>query len=641
MLRFVARVPALRAGAAVVMCGAACVLFAPIASAEVLPAERVDGPSADVLELGGVAMADDGTGGVVYRRREDGQAHVYVSVFTGSGWQRPQRVDVGQEFESTWPRIAASSGGRLLVTWAHPVGTTTTGATRNALYAAFKAPRVARFSAPTIIDTDLGEAAALYPSLAMAANGGVSYVSYVRISERVEYRMATFRGGPRWSRSVIRRRNEDRALRAINAETAPKVAVDGAGNGVAAYVDVDEAGVERVYARRLFGGEMSVIPLQASPATIDGRPVLGASDQFALGIGGFGEGVVVVRQQIDPSSNVTQVFANALPAVFAEGAKDFLGPQVIPAPAGGIPAGLAAGTYAEGGGFRVAYGLGSTTVLSSGNGASFGAPARIGTPGNAAPGLPRLVVGPKGSGALARPLSIDGREGVEIREITVTNAQRRAQVSSTGGGAIANIEVAGSGAGDALVAFRSGSSSRGEISAATVDAPPLTFAATTPTDWVRPTRATVRWDAARNVLGRLRYELFVDGVQVDVPLTRRALRLPRAALDDGLHRVQLRAIDRLGQRITSNVATMRVDGTAPVVTIARRRGRRVAVRITDRGRSGLERERSTIAWGDGQTSEPSNNLSHTYAKAGRYLVRIRARDRAGNVATVSERVVIR
>ena len=35
-------------------------------------ATTIDGPSADVVDLGGVAMAEDGTGGLVYRKRADG-----------------------------------------------------------------------------------------------------------------------------------------------------------------------------------------------------------------------------------------------------------------------------------------------------------------------------------------------------------------------------------------------------------------------------------------------------------------------------------------------------------------------------------------------------------------------------------------
>ncbi|MFA9272541.1 MAG: PKD domain-containing protein, partial [Baekduiaceae bacterium] len=257
------------------------------------------------------------------------------------------------------------------------------------------------------------------------------------------------------------------------------------------------------------------------------------------------------------------------------------------------------------------------------------------------PAPPRLAVGTKGSGAWARKLTIGGSDGVEVREITVAGQQRRAQVASSRGGIVTGLEVAGSGAGDALVAFRSEASGAGEISAAVVDAPPIQFAATTPTDWVRPGQARISWDVSRNALGRVLYELFIDGTKVTETRDRRSLRLPRAALDDGRHRIQVRATDRRGQRILSNTATLRVDGTAPRVTVSERSRRRVSVRIADSGRSGLDRERSTVRWGDGADSAAANAVAHTYRRAGRFTVTVRVRDRAGNTRIVREAVRVR
>lgn len=616
----------------------ACAGSAP---AEVLPVERVDGSSAEVLDLGGVAMADDGTGGVVYRKREDGQAHIFVSRFTGSGWERPVRVDRGQPFESNWPRIAAASRGRLLVTWTQPARRTLSG-TIHSLYGAWKAPGSARFSEPTIVDPDVGDATGLFPNLALSANGGPAFLTYVRSQgEFTEFRLAQFRGGVSWSRRAIPRRS-NRPLSLLNADTAPKVAADAVGNAVVAYVEPDQDNVERVYARRVFGSDLSIVPLQASPANVDGRPVLGPADQFALGIGGFGEAIVAVRQQLDPSSAVTRVFINTLPPIFSETASAFTGPRPIDPPAPGIPDGLVAGAYAEGGGFRLLYGLGSTVVLSSSSdGIAFSSPLRIGTPGNVAPGEPKLALGVKGSGAWARKLTIGGSDGVEVREIPVTGQQRRAQVASSRGGLVTGLEVAGAATGDAIVAFRSESGGAGEVSAAVVDAPPLAFAVTTPTDWVRPTQARVSWDVSRNALGRVLYELFIDGTKVMETRDKRSLRMPRAALDDGLHRIVVRATDRRGQRILSNTATLRVDGTAPKVTVTTRSRRRARVRIADAGRSGLDRERSAVQWGDGKRSEATNLVAHTYRRAGRYTVTVTARDRAGNTRVTREAVTVR
>src|SRR6185436_72116 len=104
---------------------AAVTAFAAVPAAAqgaISPAVTIDGPSGDVLDVGGVAMAEDGTGGIVYRKRADGRAHVFAAQFVDGGWRSPQRIDVGQGFDSTWPRIGAGNGGRLVVAWVQEFG---------------------------------------------------------------------------------------------------------------------------------------------------------------------------------------------------------------------------------------------------------------------------------------------------------------------------------------------------------------------------------------------------------------------------------------------------------------------------------------------------------------------------------------
>src|SRR5690349_15311147 len=83
------------------------------ADARTGPAATIAGPDAAIVDLG-VAMAPDGTGGVVFRRFEDGAPHVYAARYDGERWHAPQRVDVGQRFTSSWPRIGAADHGRLV-----------------------------------------------------------------------------------------------------------------------------------------------------------------------------------------------------------------------------------------------------------------------------------------------------------------------------------------------------------------------------------------------------------------------------------------------------------------------------------------------------------------------------------------------
>src|SRR6478736_10494759 len=97
-------------------------LAAAPASAVVSDVQPIDGPSADITDVGDAAMAEDGSGGIVYLKRVGGRAHVFAAQFRDGRWRGAQRVDVGQGFDSSWPRIGAGDGGRLIVTWVQELG---------------------------------------------------------------------------------------------------------------------------------------------------------------------------------------------------------------------------------------------------------------------------------------------------------------------------------------------------------------------------------------------------------------------------------------------------------------------------------------------------------------------------------------
>ncbi len=93
------------------------------ADAVILPATTIDGPSEDIVGFGGVAMANDGSGGLVYLKRVEGVPHVFVSRYVEGHWLAPIRVDSGEPFAAGSPRIGAADGGELLVVWATPFAT--------------------------------------------------------------------------------------------------------------------------------------------------------------------------------------------------------------------------------------------------------------------------------------------------------------------------------------------------------------------------------------------------------------------------------------------------------------------------------------------------------------------------------------
>ncbi|MGH8574869.1 MAG: hypothetical protein ACREX8_20230 [Gammaproteobacteria bacterium] len=108
----------------------------------------IDGPGPDVLAVGDAAMSEDGSGGVVYLKRVDGRAHVLAAQFRDGRWRGTQRVDAGQSFDSSWPRIGAGDGGRLVVTWVQEFG-----AGGDRMFSAALDPGAGAFQRPVPVDS--------------------------------------------------------------------------------------------------------------------------------------------------------------------------------------------------------------------------------------------------------------------------------------------------------------------------------------------------------------------------------------------------------------------------------------------------------------------------------------------------------
>ena len=132
------------------------------ADAVILPASTIDGPSEDIVGFGGIAMAEDGTGGVVYLKRVGGVAHVFVARYAEGHWLAPIRVDTGEPFAASWPRIGAANGGELVVVWATPFATEG-GHPVDELLSATLGPGASSFGSSMIVDPDIRAAAGTSP----------------------------------------------------------------------------------------------------------------------------------------------------------------------------------------------------------------------------------------------------------------------------------------------------------------------------------------------------------------------------------------------------------------------------------------------------------------------------------------------
>lgn len=622
---------------------ALALISASPARAQVLPAQTLDGPSADLLELDGVAMSADGSGGLVYRRRVGGHAHVFAARLLDGRWQPPQRIDAGQLFDAAWPVIGAGDGGRLVVVWAQDFGL---GGDR--LFSASLDPGASSFQTPVPIDLDVGEDAATRPSLAMAP-GGQALLAY-RVETNpsgtglppgyvgADVRLARYDGSFWSTLSPLANRVRGGPVPRATAANAPKVAISVTGTGLVAFVEPDDRFVDRLWARRVFGASVSN-SLLASPTSFGGLPLRGGVDAFALAEAGFGEGTVAFRQQAGESAALVgpHVLAATIPDAFSQDAGQFTTAGVLdgsptmtlPAPPGALSVGVS-----PQGAVAVGYGLGRGSWIGTADDAGSAPPTRLDD--GSAPTLATPAVVLAGSGAAAQAWNENGL--VELREVTADGVPATTPLSGSAGGVVRELELAGSGHGDAAVAWRQGDLAAATIDAAALDAPPQAFTLQTPIGWTRARRVAVSWDPAQNALGPVTYSLTVDDEEVRDGLTGTSARLGSGDLPDGRHAVQAIASDRLGQQVESQPSELDVDRRAPRVR-TRMHGLVLTVVVSDPA-SGVRASSVRISLGDGSRSRRART-HHRYGRAGVYRVLVRARDRAGNRRTLHLKVTVR
>ncbi len=629
---------------------AAILVQAPGAPAAVRPAVTIDGPSRDLLEVGGVAMGPDGAGGIVYRRVDGRRAHIFVSRFAGGRWWPPQRVDAGQEFDSSWPRIAAGDDGRLLVSWVQEAGV---GSDR--LYAASLDPGATRFKPPAGIDLDVNESSGTWPALAMNAAGQALVVYRVVTNpnvggaaglpigyEGIEIRLARY-NGQTWSGLGVASRRTDTPVRPPDAAAAPQVGIDASGNGVVAFVEPDDQLVERVWARRVFASAMGAA-LLVSPATIDQRP-LGPVDQFDLSVGAFSDGAIAYRQQASAAGppSPPRVMVAQIGEIFEQGSGTFGAPAFADGQ-GAASATDPSVSVSPRAGAAVAFSRDGQPAAAALDDAGSGDPAPLGSgPGGGASATPLVRLGRDDRSVEAWRTSTPDGPRVAVRERTGNDGGKVGYVAATTGSPVRELELAGSGLGDGIVGFRQGEGDSTRIAAAWVDAPPSSFAALAPSGWVRPGAARFSWETAPNAIGGVRYAPVVDGQIRSVGGTARSYRLPLRGLDDGRYAVAVQATDDVGQQTLTDPAQLRVDGTLPRVRV-RWAGRRVVVTADDGPReraSGIQAGATRVSFGDGRAATVTRRTQHRYRRAGSYRVTVSTRDRAGNRRTVKLRVGIR
>ena len=155
---------------------AAFFVHAAGARAIILPAVTIDGPSENIVGFGGVAMAEDGTGGVVYLKSVDGVPHVFVSRYVGEHWLAPMRVDTGMPYAASWPRIGAVERRRARGRVGDPVRVREAASPWTSCVSSMLGPGSAQFGPALIVDRDIREGTGTSPDLAMSSTGQADVV---------------------------------------------------------------------------------------------------------------------------------------------------------------------------------------------------------------------------------------------------------------------------------------------------------------------------------------------------------------------------------------------------------------------------------------------------------------------------------
>jgi hypothetical protein len=654
-----ARLPPRRRRGATLAAGASAVVLALVCSparAVILPATTIDGPSEEIVGFGGVAMAEDGTGGAVYLKRVGGVTHVFVSRYGGGHWQAPLRVDTEAPFAGSWPRIGAANGGELVVVWATPFATKA-GKPAYELLGALLGPGGSQFGQAMIIDTDIEEATGTSPDLAVSATGQADVVYRVvepsvrnipdlragDVAEQV--RLAHF-NGQRWSDLGAINRNPGASMRPPTQANAPQIAIGPTGNGVVVWQEPDVEGVARIWARRIFGTALDfVLPVTAT--SYGGAPISDDADAPSVAFSRLGQAEVAYRQPAGPGSPLPgpRIFLNILPDGESASGAEFQGASVVdPSLSGGKGASVGPPSIDidERQSMRLLYDSNGAPRVIEGNDRGLSGALTLGPPFAGTEPLAVSVMNPEGGGVSAWPSAeAQGHPAVAVREDFPEGAVQTALVSGGAGGEVGELAVGRSGLGDGLIAFRQGQFGNAAIVAAQATAPPAPFVVTVPRGWVRPAGAAVSWLPAPSADGPLAYHVVLDGHVRPTPAGVLEAHVNPHALSSGRHRAQVLATDIDGQSTLSAPSTLLVDGVPPAVRITRTGGgAAVSVLVTD-AYSGVEKRAVSVSFGDGGNARGRARFAHRFSHAGVYRVTVRVRDKLGVQGIVSQWVSVR
>lgn len=434
----------------------------------------LDGPSADVRVAGGIDVAADGTGALVYLKSVGGVDHVFVSRLSGGVWSAPTDLTPNLNLSAREAKVAAYPGGGTVVAYRF-------GPTTGSLIGMRSPGTGQAFTGADIVDLDIVKAFDID-----AAPDGTAYVSY---TEAFNVHAAIWPAGG--SPSIIASANNNGTQGVLDRTAGEEAADPGGqfesdiaaypGGAVMAWSETDSAagaGVRDMIARRLTGATPGP-PLELTVDTLDAKPrgTTGEMGDVAVAPDGTAQvafrhgqlhGVndfprTVVRRIAPDGALGTPQIADGLPATPTE-ATEFPALDLSPDGAHGLVAAPRQLTF---------HTFGSR--LSAGTWAA-GTQVSTGTPTAGRP--PATAVGNDGFGVIAWPRVEGADESVEVVSGRGVLAQPSERISVPGAGEIAfndteTVTAAADATGTTHVLFAQGAAATRRIVVATVAAPPL------------------------------------------------------------------------------------------------------------------------------------------------------------------------
>jgi hypothetical protein len=595
------------------------------AHAAFFPGESVDGPSADIRSVGDLDIARDGTGAVVYVKRDGGVDHVFASRLVGGAWSAPERVDAGIDAASSEPVVAASDGGRLAVAWIQG----------GSVFTSVRQAGAPSWTAPQLISGGASD-----PSIDMSFNGA-GFLTYTAngadvAGARMERTGTTFAplSGPL---------DADPARVAGAGTGRSRVAIAADGTGVAVW---GEAG--HIYARRMYGTSPSLVVQDLTLTDLEGHAG-GAADEPSVDIEDDSSFAwVAFRQQFADGAGGTQARAIAVrlrgsrsdPAAAYDGLP--WGGQSIETPEIDLNGkGVGVATAGTNGGSALSAILKDDKLNPARVLGGTGSPAR--PVGAVAETYDRAVGWVNVADGSVHGVFYDDKSSSRL----VPGPGPDTLLSNPAFGPVdagSGFDTAGDRTGDFAFTWIQGPAEGRRVVVGSYDRLPGAFTISTSSkNWRNVIKNPLAWGTALDLWGPLTYTVLIDGKPITQTQTTKAA-LAVGAVTEGLHTWRVTATDRRGQTVTTAVKPLKVDTVAPTVSFSVKKKKRVVTVTTTAAdvippsgkAAGIKYVR--IDWGDGYGYEQARTASHAYGRTGAFTIRVSATDKAGN-AVVTEREI--